>query len=170
MRQRGLCQVEKDEVYAKGRSMKERSDDLYNGFIHVHLHYTNYGSDFDEARKQLAAVYTQLKSGQYFDITGLQEYEDGLKALAVGRTNMFNAFGRGEIGEVTYNDLFKKMEACEKACAAYATVWQKIRDFDRKNKTAAVQRGFGTYAFSKKKADITDMRALLRGWVTMDVA
>ena len=82
---------------------------------------------------------------------------------------MFNALGRGEIGEVTYNDLFKKMVACEQACAAYATAWQQIRDFDRKNKTAALQRAVGTHAFSTKKADMAEMRALLGSWGAMRV-
>ena len=62
---------------------------------------------------------------------------------------MFNALGREEIDELTYNGLFRKMEACEQACAAYATAWQDIRAFDRKNKNAALTRFGGTHAFSK---------------------
>jgi hypothetical protein len=159
---RGLSWAEKDEVDAKGRTMKEREDDLYNGCIHVHLHYTNHGSDFGEARKRLKAVYTQLKAEQYFDSLGLEDYNEGLKALAHGRTHMFNAFGRGEIDSVKYNDLFKKMQACEKACGAYAQAWQKIRDFDKKNpKTSGVKRAVWKHAFSTQQADMGEMRGLL---------
>jgi hypothetical protein len=131
---RGLSWGEKDIVDAKGRAMKEKADALYNGCIFVQLHYTNYGSDFDEARKRLAAVYTQLTDDQYFDSLGLEDYDEGLKALTAGRTHMFIAFGRREIEQLTYNGLFKKMETCEKACGAYAQTWQNIRDFIKRNR------------------------------------
>ena len=159
---RGLSWAEKDAVDAKGRVMKEKADALYNGCIFVQLHYTNYGSDFDVARKRLTAVYTQLTDDQYFDRLGLEDYDEGLKALTAGRTHMFIAFGRRELGDVTYNDLFKKMEACEKACGAYAQAWQNIRDFDKKNpKTAGVKRFVWKHAFSGQRADMGEMRGLL---------
>ncbi len=148
--------------------MKERADDLCNGCTRAQVHYTGYGRYFDTAQDKLIAVYTQLKNEKYFDCLGLAEYDEGVKALTDGRTLMFNAFGRKEIGDVTYNDLLKKLKACEEACAAYAAAWQDIRQFDRLNKkTAAVQRGFGTHAFSKKKADMAEMRALLGRWGVM---
>ena len=137
----------------------------------MQLQNTVYGKYFDTAHDKLGAVYTQLRNEKYFDCLGLAEYDEGVKALADGRTLMFNAFGRKEIGDVTYNDLLKKLKACEEACAAYATAWHDIRQFDRLNKkTAAMKRAVGTHAFSKKKADMAEMRALLRGWVAMDVA
>jgi hypothetical protein len=81
---------------------------------------------------------------------------------------MFNALGRKEIGDVTYNDLFKKLEECEKACAAYATAWHDIRKFDRLNKkTAALKRAGGWHAFSEQSEHIADMRALLGRWGAM---
>ncbi len=129
MRHRGLCNAEKDVVDARGRAMSSTANDLYNGCIHAQLHYTDYGSDFDEARKRLEAVYKQLTVEEYYDCLGLQNYGEGLKALAAGRTHMFNALGREEIDELTYNGLFRKMEACEQACAAYATAWHDIRKF-----------------------------------------
>ena len=168
MRHRGLCTAEKDEVQARGRWMKAKADDLYNGCIHSQLHYTDYGSDFDTAREKLEEVYTQLKAERYFDSLGLAEYDEGLKALADGHTHMFNAFGRGEIDAVTYNDLFKKMQECEQACAAYAAAWHDIRKFDRLNKkTAAMKRAGGWHAFSKQSEQIADMRALLGRWGAM---
>ena len=149
--------------------MKERADDLCNGCTRAQLHYTPYGRYFDTAQDKLTAVYTQLKNEKYFDCLGLAEYDEGVKALADGRTLMFNAFGRNEIVDVTYNDKLKKLEACEQACAAYAAAWQDIRAFDRKNKTAALLRFAGTHAFSTKKADLADMRALLGRWGAMRV-
>jgi hypothetical protein len=106
---RGLCTAEKDEVDERGRAMTASANDLYNGCIHSQLHYTNYGSDFEEAQMKLEEVYKQLTLEEYYDSLGLKNYDEGLKALAEGRTHMFNVFGRGEIDEVTYNDLFKKI-------------------------------------------------------------
>ncbi len=150
--------------------MKERVDDLCNGCTRAQLHYTVYGRYFDTAQDKLGDVYKQRQDEEYFDSLGLATYDEGVKALADGRMLMFNALGRKEIGDVTYNDLFKNLKACEEACAAYAAAWQDIRQFDRLNKkTAAVQRGFGTHAFSKKKADMAEMRALLGRWGAMRV-
>ena len=159
---RGLSWAEKDEVDAKGRAMKEKADDLYNGCIRAQLQKTNYGSDFDTARENLEAVYKQLKDEKYVDSLGLEDYDEGLKALAAGRTHMFNAFGRRELGDVTYTDLFNKMVACETACGAYAQAWHNIRDFDKKNpKTAGVKRFVWKHAFSGQRADVGEMRGLL---------
>jgi hypothetical protein len=169
VRHRGLCNAEKDVVDARGRAMLSTANDLHFLCIKVQPHYTDYGNDFDDARKRLEAVYNQMTVEEYYDCLGLENYDEGLKALAAGRTHMFNALGREEIDELTYNGLFRKMEACEKACAAYATAWQDIRAFDRKNKTAALLRLGGTHAFSKKKADMAEMRALLGRWGAMGV-
>ena len=115
-------------------------------------------------------MYTQLKSEEYYDCLGLAAYDEGVKELATGKTLMFNALGRQEIGDVTYNDLFKKLEASEKACAAYAAVWQDIRKFDRLNKyTAAAKRTGGWHAFSEQSEHIADMRALLGRWAALRV-
>jgi hypothetical protein len=56
----------------------------------------------------------------YFDNIGLHEYDEGLKELANGRTHMFNALGRREIEQMTYDWLFTKMETCESRCRAFA--------------------------------------------------
>jgi hypothetical protein len=164
----GLCRAELNEIDEKGRAMSSAANDLYFLCIKVQLHYTDYGSDFDRARMRLQAVYMQLTDEQYYDCLGLENYDEGLKELAAGRTHMFNALGRGEIDKLTYNSLFEQMEACEQACAAYATAWHNIRQFDRLNKkTAAMKRAAGTHAFSKKKADMAEMRALLGRWGAM---
>jgi hypothetical protein len=167
-RHRGLCWAEKNEIDEKGRAMSSAANDLYNGCIHAQLQNTNYGQYFDTARKKLGEVYTQLKKEEYFDSLGLAAYDEGVKALADGRTLMFNALGRKEIGDVTYNDLLKKLKACEEACAAYATAWHDIRQFDRLNKkTAALKRAGGWHAFSKQSEHIADMRTLLGRWGAM---
>ena len=112
---RGLCWAEKDEVDEKGRRMKEKAAELYFGCVHVQLQNTAYGKYFDTAHDKLGAVYTQLKSEKYYDCLGLAAYDEGVKELATGKTLMFNALGRKEIGDVTYNDLLKKLKACEEA-------------------------------------------------------
>ncbi len=104
VRHRGLCWAEKNYIDEKGRRMKERAEDLYFGCVKVQLQDTNYGQYFGIAHDKLGAVYKQLKRDEYFDCLGLAEYDEGVKALADGRTLMFNAFGRNEIVDVTYND------------------------------------------------------------------
>jgi len=166
----GLCRAELHEIYERGRRMKERADDLDNGCTRAQLHYTSYGRYFETAQEKLKEVYTQLKDDKYFDCLGLAAYEQGINELANGKTLMFNALGRQEIGDVTYRDLSKKLEACEKACAAYAAAWSAIRQFDRKNKyTSAAKRASGTHAFSEQSEHIADMRALLGRWGAMGV-
>ena len=59
---RGLCWAEKNEIGERGRRMKERADDLYNGCIHAQVHYTNYGLYFHTAQEKLAAVCAQLRA------------------------------------------------------------------------------------------------------------
>ena len=150
--------------------MKERARDLYFGCVQVQLQDTNYGQYFGIAHDKLGAVYQQLKRDEYFDCLGLAEYDEGVKALADGRTLMFNAFGRNEIVDVTYNDKLKKLKACEEACAAYAAAWHAVRQFGRKNKyTAAAKRAVGKHAFSQQDTDLADMRALLGRWGAMRV-
>jgi len=164
----GLCRAELDEICERGRRMKERADDLDNGCTRAQLHHTSYGRYFDTAQEKLREVYTQLKDDKYCDCLGLAAYDEGVKALKDGGTLMFNAFGRNEIVDVTYNDLLKKLRACEKACAAYAAAWHAIRQFDRLNKyTAAGKRAVGKHAFSQQDTGLADMRALLGRWGAM---
>ncbi len=105
MRHRGLCWAEKDYIDEKGRRMKETAAELYFGCVHVRVQGTNYGQYFDTAHDKLGDVY-KLKNEEYFDCLGLAAYDEGVKALADGRTLMFNAFGRNEIVDVIVHTSF----------------------------------------------------------------
>ncbi|MBV5280651.1 MAG: hypothetical protein J0651_05300, partial [Actinobacteria bacterium] len=88
------------------------------------------------------------------------EYEAGVKELADGKTQLFNA--QNDIKQAgVYEDLEKKVKKCQLLTEKYSRIWTAIRVFDSKNKNPNVQRKAGYYATLPKQADMDEMRGLL---------
>ena len=77
-------------------------------------------------------------------------------------TLMFNA-QKEMTGAGDYTWLLEKVVECQRKTTAYVRAWIEIQVFDRKNKgSAAAKRFVGSHAFNQKKADMGEMRAMLR--------